>query len=308
LPFSVDLNYPIYTVAGLRPSSDNVNLRRPIDNSNLGVTNSAFGQVFQVQSNQTASYNALQVTFSEKLGRSFSLQGYYTYSNSFSSAELANNTTNPTASGQIPQDYLALREERGPSDWDQRHSAVVSFIWLLNYYHGAHKLFRSLLNGWSVSPIMSVHSGLPFTNTSGSDFNFDGVSGNDRPIRIPGSTLSVANPGPAQWFNTGAFCDNNGGSKVLCPNGVVGIGPSGQDGNVGRNSLRGPGFYRWDMSLFRDFRFHERLTLQARAEALNVFNIVNLNNPGTTLGTNTFGVISTASTMRELQLGLRLAF
>ncbi|HVB36467.1 MAG TPA: TonB-dependent receptor [Candidatus Acidoferrales bacterium] len=308
LPIAVDLNYPLYNVSGVTPSSKNVNQRRPIDNPTLGVTNSAFGQVFQDQSTQTASYNALQVTFSEKLGRAFSLQGYYTYSKSLESVELDNNTPNPTASGQIPQDYLALREERGASNFDQRHSAVVSFVWLFSYYSGQSGLLRGLLNGWTVSPIISAHSGLPFTITSGSDFNLDGVSGNDRPNRVPATTVSVSNRGPSAWFNTAAFCDNNGGTKVACPAGVVGAGPNGQDGNLGRNSLYGPHFYQWDMALSRDFKIHERLTLQARAEALNVFNLVNLNNPGTTLGTNTFGVISGAGTMRELQLGLRLTF
>lgn len=299
LPFAIDANYPIYNVPGVQPTTNNVNQRRP---------NQSFAQLFQVQSNQTASYNGLQVTFSEKLGRSFSLQGYYTYSKSFGSVQLANNTANPTGSGQIPQDYLALREERGASDWDQRHSALVSFVWLFNYYNGGNRLFRGLLNGWSVSPIMTTHSGLPFTITSGgTDFNLDGITGNDRPIRIPGSTVSVPNPGPAQWFNTAAFCANTVATTGPCA-GLVGIGSNGQDGNVGRNSLRGPRFYQWDMSLFRDFRFRERLNLQARAEALNVFNIVNLKNPGTTLGSATFGVISTAYTTRQLQLGLRLVF
>jgi hypothetical protein len=148
-----------------------------------------------------------------------------------------------------------------------------------------------VLNGWSVSPIMRVHSGLPFTLTSGSDYNADGISGNDRPDLIPGITLSAPHGSRTaeigEWFNTAAFCDNNGGTNVACPSGVVGIGPNGQDGSVGRNSLYGPGFYQWDMGLFRDFHIHERLSLEARAEALNVFNIVNLNNPGAALVTKT---------------------
>lgn len=308
LPFATDLNYPIFDVPGVTATSKNVNQRRPIDNATLGVTTSAFGQVFQDQSNQTASYNALQVTFSEKMGQNFYLKGYYTYSKSFDSVELDNNTPNPTATGQIPQDYLDLAEERGPSDYDMRHSAVISLVWLLNYYHGESRFVRGVLNEWSVSPIVSAHSGMPFTLTSGSDYNLDGISGNDRPNRVPGTSLGVANPGPAEWFNTGAFCDNNGGTKNACPTGLVGIGPNGQDGNAGRNSLYGPGFYQWDLAVFRDFPIHERMKLQLRAEAQNVFNIANLSNPGTTLGTATFGVISSAGTMRELQLGLRLTF
>jgi hypothetical protein len=133
----------------------------------------------------------------------------------------------------------------------------------------------------------------------------------------PGLTLSTAHgtraEQVAEWFNTAAFCDNNGGTNVACPSGVVGIGPNGQDGSSGRNSLRSPRFYQPDLGLFRDLHISERLALQARAEASNVFNLVNLDNPGTVLGSKTFGVISTAtgngtSNMRELQLGLRLTF
>ena len=77
-----------------------------------------------------------------------------------------------------------------------------------------------------------------------------------------------------------------------------------------RNSLYGPGFFEWDMSLFRDFHIYERFSLQARAEARNLLNHPNLGNPGTVLGSQTFGVISDTSTnpMRQLQLGLRLLF
>lgn len=312
LPFATDLNYPIYDVPGVVPTTKNVNARRPIDNPNLGTTNSAFGQVFQDFSNQTASYNALQVTFNERMGRNFTLHGYYVYSKSFDSVQLDNNTPNPTGAGQIPQDYLALWEDRGPSDYDMRHSAVVSFVWLFNYYPGQSRALRGLLNGWSVSPIMSVHSGTPFTVTSGSDYNLDGTSGNDRPNVIPGMSLLAPHPNRtteiAEWFNTAAFCDNNGGTKIACPAGVTGIGPNGADGSSGRDSLYGPAYYNWDMAAFRDFHVTERFALQARAEAVNVFNIVNLDNPGTTLGSKTFGVISGAHTMRELQLGLRLTF
>lgn len=319
LGFATDLNAPFYTVGTITPSTGNVNARRPIDNANFGnpSSNSLFGQVFEDFSNQNSSYNALQLTFTERLGRSFQLKGYYTFSKSFSTVELDNNTPNPTAAGQIPQDYRALPEERGTTDWDRRHWAVISAVWQFNYYDAQNRLLRGFLNGWSVSPIVSIGSGLPFTLTSGSDYNLDGISGNDRPILIPGVSTSISHPNRAseisEWFNTAAFCDNNGGSKNPCPVGVTGIGPNGQDGNVRRNSLYGPGFYQWDMSLFRNFHVYERFSLQARAEATNLFNHPNLGNPGTVLGSQNFGVISDTGTnpgnpMRQLQLGLRLLF
>jgi hypothetical protein len=90
-------------------------------------------------------------------------------------------------------------------------------LWLFNDYNGESRILRGVLNG-CVSPIMSVHSGIPFTVTSGSDYNLDGISGNDRPNRIPGVTLSVAHLNRTaevgEWFNTKAFCDHKGGANV----------------------------------------------------------------------------------------------
>jgi hypothetical protein len=72
--------------------------------------------------------------------------------------------------------------------------------------------------------------------------------------------------------------------------------------------LRGPTFKDVDLAISRDFVFKEHLDLQLRADAYNVFNLVSLSPPGATVGSSTFGVITSASAMRQLQLGLRLTF
>ena len=97
LAFATDLNYPLYTVGTIAPSTQNVNNRRPIDNPNLGnpTATSAFGQVFQDFSNQNSSYNALQVTFTERLGRALQLKGYYTFSKSFSTVQFGQQHAQP---------------------------------------------------------------------------------------------------------------------------------------------------------------------------------------------------------------------
>jgi hypothetical protein len=75
------------------------------------------------------------------------------------------------------------------------------------------------------------------------------------------------------------------------------------------NTLDGPGYKDVDASLFRDFSIHERVRFQFRGEATNVFNFVNLSNPGGTLNSSSsFGVINGASAMRVLQVGGRLLF
>ena len=80
----------------------------------------------------------------------------------------------------------------------------------------------------------------------------------------------------------------------------------GADGTAGRNIVEGPGYRNVDLGLFRDIRLGGDLMLQLRAEATNVFNFVNLNNPGLSLNAPaTFGKIRTARDMRRIQLGAR---
>ncbi len=122
------------------------------------------------------------------------------------------------------------------------------------------------LNGWSISPIIKLRSGLPFTVTNGNvDANLDGNT-NDRAQLIGDPHLD--NPTAAQWFNTAAFAQN----RV-----VTGVAT---DGNSPRNLLDGPGYRVVDLAISRDFNLSERFKLRFRAEATNVFNMVNLGQPG----------------------------
>jgi len=169
--------------------------------------------------------------------------------------------------------------------------------WEIDYYKGGNGFWSAVLNGWRLSPIIKVRSGLPFTVTNGNvDANLDGQT-NDRAQQIGDPYL--ANPTPAMWFNTAAFVQN----KVVTGNPV--------NGNTPRNSLEGPGFRVVDLALSRDFRLPKgKLTF--RAEATNAFNIVNYGQPGSSVPSGatstTFGVIRSARAMRQVQLGVRWTF
>jgi len=83
----------------------------------------------------------------------------------------------------------------------------------------------------------------------------------------------------------------------------------GTDGSSRRSIVDGPGYRNVDLGVFRDIRLTGRTLFQFRLEATNVFNIVNLSNPGTTLtAPATFGKIRSARNMRQVQLGVRVSF
>jgi hypothetical protein len=156
---------------------------------------------------------------------------------------------------------------------------------------------RKRLDGW-----------MSFVITSGNDDNLDG--NNDRPNLLPGKSERVLDARRSrlaersEWFDTTAYCCI---ATTGCP---AGGGPSGRDGLVWVNFLDGPGCKDVDASVFRDFNIYERVKFQFRGEATNVFNFVNLSNPGGTLcNTSSFGVITSAAntsafgSMRVLLIG-----
>jgi hypothetical protein len=79
-------------------------------------------------------------------------------------------------------------------------------------------------------------------------------------------------------------------------------------GNTPRNILRGPGRVNTDLSLAKNFQLAGRAQFQFRAEAFNLFNRANFNNPNATFGTANFGRITSAQSMRQMQLGAKILF
>jgi hypothetical protein len=279
LPFAIDLNYPYYNSTA---TSANVNSRRPIDTNILSTIQS-------VESVMNTNYHGLQITVEKRMGHHFGVKGFYTFSKAIEGVTLENNTVNGGA-----EDFRNLALDRGRSDFDRRHVSVTSFIWDLSYFNKTNRFLNAVANGWQVSSIITLQSGIPFNVTTGTDVNLDG-NNNDRanlmgnPFLDPNRSRAAVT---AAWFNTGAF----------------GIPLAGTDGNTQRNLLTGPGSKNVDLALARKFTIHERLSLQARGEFTNAFNLVNLSNPTASLNSNLFGQIRTASAMRQVQVSLRLQF
>jgi hypothetical protein len=134
-----------------------------------------------------------------------------------------------------------------------------------------------------------MQTGLPFSPGLGNP-NTNG-SGGSRPDLI--GDPEVANKSLAMWFNPAAF----------------GRPAEIRFGNLGRNTLYGPGRINFDTSLFKDFFFTESVKLQFRAEAFNLFNTPQFGQPNASIGATNAGTItSTVGNPRQLQLALRLQF
>ena len=269
LPRSLDINQPF-------PGPGAVESRAPYPN---------YSNILMTESGGNSEYQSLQLSFNRQLAKRLSVIAAYTRSKSIddTSAFL------PTSSDQnFPQDSHNYALERALSSYDMPNRGTVAFIYRIP---GESKWIRN----FELSSIITAESGQPFTpvlsfdnsNTGNTGGNF----GEDRPNVAHSPTL--ANPSPQEWFDTTAFV----------------IPPPYTWGNAGRNILRGPGLETVDLSLRRSFLLRENLRLVAEAQAFNLFNHANFNQPDAIVDqTLTFGKIFSAKDPRQLQFVLRLNF
>jgi Carboxypeptidase regulatory-like domain len=288
LPIELDANAPVWAPGA---TTSNANNRRPYGQ------NGALGVVSYLASNQRANFNSLQISALRRLTNGLMIGGFYVYG-------IANQTaaTNGVGTAGGVQDFYLVSAEHSPMDTDRRHTSTIYATWKLDYYKGGNSAIHHIVNGWTISPIGTFESGLPVNVTTGSNPNGDPSTVN-RPNLIPGVN-AVLDPGRPRsisryaWFNTAAFTINGSG----------GIGPGGADGNTPRDYLRAPGFRNMDLAIFRTIRIRERMNLELRGDATNVFNWVNLSSPNATLSSPQFGWITSAATMRLIQVGARFTF
>lgn len=183
--------------------------------------------------------------------------------------------------------------------FDVRHRAVISGGYQLPFGTGhamlQHGVGNVLAGGWSLQPAVQLRTGYPFSpSRSGVSF------GTYTPGRVnlaPGRTLKSAyksNPTINSWFDASAFVD---------PGGTV-------QGNVTRNTLRGPGTAQVDLSAIKTFHIVERVNAQFRAEAYNVINHGIFSQPASNISTpSTVGKISsTSADNRSIQLAVKVLF
>jgi hypothetical protein len=192
--------------------------------------------------------------------------------------------------GEGPTVDAMLARERGDALFDVRHRVVVSANYLLPEFAGRGALLRHALGGWSVNAIVQAQTGFALTVTEPVDVALQSLT--NRPD-VTCDPNAAAPRTTARWFDTGCFSQL---TRAANP---------GQTGNAGRGIVRGPGFARTDLSLVRTLALPRAHRVELRVEVFNLFDQDRLGNPGLSIGTPLFGVITSADDGRIVQLGVR---
>ncbi len=269
--------------------------------------NPAIANTWSWFSEGVSSYNAFEVDVNRRFSGGLTLRGVYTFSKVLDDGDSLNATTSGGGPA-LASNPFHLRSDWGLGTFDVRHVAVVNATYALPVGRGKRFLgalggFGSAaVSGWMVNSIVTLEGGFPFSPQLSYNPSNNGDTRNPvRPFANPAFRGPVILGSPNQWFNPHAF---------LAPANTAANG--GFYGNVGRDTLIGPGLATWDFSALKDTRIRERLNLQFRAEIFNLLNRANFNLPNAVVFTPsglspTAGVItSTSTTSRQVQFGLKL--
>jgi hypothetical protein len=230
----------------------------------------------------TRRYNALLLSVQRRASRDLTIQGNYTWSHCIDQGQ----TTIVQNNGfQIPERRGA---NQGNCDLDRRHNFNLSTVYATpQFSNGA---LRRLGTGWKVSGIVRILSGSALTVSSGLDNALSGTT-DQQPNQVLASPYA-AERSAKSWLNPAAF-----------------VQPAiGTYGTMGPRNVRGPKSLRIDMGLTRAFQIREKQSVEFRAEAFNVPNLVNLGAPTLILTSPTFGQILSATDPRILQLAMKYVF
>jgi hypothetical protein len=282
--------------------------------------NPKFGSVTAQAWNTNANYNALQVTLKRRSASGLQYQVFYTWSKSIDDkSSIAGGETRQEPNTGL--DFFDPGRDRGLSSFDARHNLVLTTTYPIPFKF-QHKAVGAILGGWELNGIGTFRTGEPFTARVGSNISQNGDRWSpDRPNLKPGFspnptsgvtagctlggvTIPAGQPlgTPDRWFDPCAFSAPKPGTF----------------GNLGRNTVIGPGLVSVDASLNKVFKPSERINVQLRAEVFNLLDRANFYEPifnvfggGGARYSSSAGNISQLISSpggRLIQLGLKVTF
>lgn len=246
-----------------------------------------------------STYHGLQATVRKiSSAQGINVEASYTWSKAI------DNMSEAYFQGNLgtPQDPFKQYLEKGPAPFDATHRLVVNFVQQLMLDRIVPSLPSRLIKGWEISGVLQAQTGTPFTVVSGRIIDGRGLwlrggTGGARPDQV-GSTAAPPGSDKTTWFDPSAF------SVPILANGF-----QARSGFLGRNTMRSPGFAQFDFGFHKDTAITERVSLQIRMDAINIFNHTNLGAPvNNWSATGVFGRIFAARDSRNIQLGTKILF
>lgn len=245
----------------------------------------------------SSNYHSMQTKAEKRFSSGLSFLGAYTYGKSI---DESSNASLGFHSGGYPRDGRYPQWERSRSDYDITHRVVFSYSYELPFgkgkrlASGANALGNAIIGGWQVLGIAAYQTGTPRTITAAVGVSNTNGDGEDRPDVVLGTPLYPAQQRPDMWFNIAHFQHP----------------PIGTFGNAGRNVITTASQTNIDLSLFKNFRLREGLTLQFRSEFFNLPNHPNFRSDSLSnnFDSPSAGSYSAAHAARQIQFALKLIY
>ncbi len=245
-------------------------------------------------------YNSVQFSANKRFSNGLGFSAAYTWNHSIDIISSYPSGRQQSLNGPLG-DYHSPAV--GPSDFSRTNVFTSSYLYDIPQLKSANRVLGMAINGWSLSGVVIIESGLPFSIVDSTGGTILGVNNGDgslaefAPGKGPGD-VPVSSPTLYHYFNT----------SVFAPPPVIGDGTG--LGNAPRNFMTGPGFWNTDLAVTKVLPIRESVRLEFRTEFFNLFNHPNFANPGSDVGSpQSLGVISsTVSSPRILQLALKVHF
>ncbi|HWZ96495.1 MAG TPA: carboxypeptidase regulatory-like domain-containing protein [Candidatus Dormibacteraeota bacterium] len=256
----------------------------------------------------TSNYNALQAEVQKRFSGNSQFTIAYTWSHGLTT-DPADRSTGGAALPQVTGDF---ENNYGPTIADRRHVVTANFVYELPWMRSQEGVAGHILGGWQLSGIQTFQTGLPLTAVLGNgtcsglgsgsaciDPTGAGCLLGASPLGCRPNQIGDPNSGAPHlytgWFNAAAFAAPDGTQTTVT--------------TERPGAVRGPGFWRTDLSLFKNFKFSDRFTGQLRWETFNTFNHTNPICCGSLTATSSlFNKVTTTRDPRIMQLGMKLNF
>ena len=275
--------------------------------------NPAWDGIRYYELNGDSIYNSLTATVRRRLSNGFQGQIFYTFSKAMDNASNTSSGDSVRSPNGVldPED---IDRDWGLSDLDSRHAVVANFSYALPF-RASSTLLGGFVNGWTLDGITTFTAGMPFTVRLGSSVSRDRASVLvERPDLKPGASNNPTEGITAGCTGIPAGQKLGTADRFYDPCSFS-LPMAGTYGNLGRNTLIGPGLASIDMALEKSFKLPEAASVNFRAEAFNILNHTNFGLPNTSALTGTGAanpaagrITDTTTTSRQIQFALRINF